>query len=283
MDKIRVIFTIAFYNLKKWIINPRIYLIFILTTLYLHSRISPISTFCLNSGYKISPYIFPYLMSDRSIIFIIMMGVVLLFCDAPFIEIDQPYIIMRSGRITWLWGQLAYIALASMLYFVIMIVLSILILLPNLSFSADWGKVIGTFAQTNVANQHLISIPFDFLLYNSYSPLSAMFFSFTNSFLVAIFIGILIFVFNLNISRFAGVITSTLLVLWHMVTYMTWTGSTRYSPITWVSLAKIDINGNTLYPSLPYIYFVISTLIIILILLAIMSIRKRDINVIKSV
>jgi len=283
MDRIGVIFKVAFYNLRKWIINPRIYMIFIMITLYLHSRISPINAFCLNSGYKISPYIFPYLMSDPNIVLIIMMGVVLLFCDAPFIEIDQPYMIMRSGRITWLWGQFAYIALASMIYFITMLALSVLMLLPNFSFSSNWGKVIGTFAQTNVANQHLISIPFDFLLYNSYSPVSAISVSFINSFLIAVFIGMLIFVLNSNISRFAGVITATLLVLWHLVTYKTWTGFTRYSPITWVSLSKIDINGNTLYPSLPYIYFVTVVLIIVLILIAIMSFRKRDIDVIKSV
>ena len=283
MDKIRTVFSIAFHNLRRWPVNPRFYLIFIMLVLYLYSKINPINTFCIDTGYKISPYIFSFIMSEQNSVLLIMLGIVLLFCDAPFIEIDQPYIIMRSGRKLWVLGQMIYIVIASMLYVLVIMLLSILILLPNLEFNIEWGKVIGTFAQANVAYQHNITIPFEFSIYNAYTPLSATGIAFFNCWIVSVFLGMCMFVLNLNISRSAGAIGTTLLVLWQMVVTKTWTGFTKFSPVTWVSLAKIDTNGNTLYPTLEYIYIVILTMIVILFAISVFSMKKRDINVLKSV
>lgn len=283
MDKVKIMFSIATHHLRKWFINPRIYLIFTIMILYLYSKISPVNTFCMGNKYKITPYIFSFLMSDPNSVLIIMLGIVLLFCDAPFIEIDQPYMIMRSGRTLWVLGQIAYIVIASIVYFFIVVLFTMLILLPNLEFSIEWGKVIGTFAQTDVVYQHGITIPFDFSIYNVYTPLRAMFFSFLNCWLVSVFLGTSMFVLNLNSSRSAGTIGAALLVLWQMVVTKTWTGFTRFSPVTWVSLSKIDTNGSTLYPTGEMIYIAILTIIAVLILLSVYSMKKRDINIHKPI
>lgn len=283
MDNIRTVFSIALHNLRRWAINPRIYLIFIMLILYLYSKVNPINAFCMNAGYRITPYVFSFIMSDRYSVLLIMLGIVLLFCDAPFIEIDQPYIILRSGKKHWLFGQIVYIAIASILYFLMIILVTILILLPNLELNMEWGKVIGTFAQTNVASQYNITIPFEFSIYNAYTPLAAVSFTILNCWLVSVFLGTCMFALNLNISRSAGAIVAALLVLWQMVVTKTWTGFTKFSPVTWVSLSKIDTNGNTLYPTLEYIYIVILIMIVILFAISVFSMKKRDIDVLKSV
>jgi len=283
MDKVKIVSSIAAYHLRKWFINPRIYLIFTIMILYLYSKISPISAFCMGSEHKITPYIFSFLMSDSNSVLIIMLGIVLLFCDAPFIEIDQPYMIMRSGRTLWTLAQIAYIVIASVLYFFMIVLFTILILLPNIEFSIEWGKVIGTFAQTDVIYQHRITIPFDLSIYNVYTPLGATFLSFLNCWLVSVFLGISMFVLNLNISRSAGTIGAALLVLWQMVVTKTWAGFTKFSPVTWVSLSKIDTNGSTLYPTGKMIYIAILMIIAVLILLSVYSMKKRDINIHKPI
>ena len=283
MDKLSNVYSIAFYNLRKWLTNPRIYLIFFMIFLYLHSILSPIITFCFNSEYNISLYLFPFIMSDVRSVLLIMLGIVLLFCDAPFIDIDQPYIIMRSGRTVWVWGQIVYIGMASFIYFFIIILFSILILFPCLKFDPEWGKVIGTFAQTNVAPQHNIVIPFAFSIYNAYTPIGAMCVTFLNSSFISFALGLLMFVLNLNLSRFTGALGATLLVLWQVVVTNTWTGFTRFSPVSWVSLSRIDTTTSTLYPSLKYIYITITIMIILLSILCMRSMKKRDIDVLKSV
>lgn len=283
MDSIKKVFFIAVYNMKKWPINPRIYIIALIELLFLHSLLHPISYFCQQSGYDVTIYVFPYLMSNTNAVLIVMLGVVLLFCDAPFTELDQPYIILRSGRSLWVFGQAAYILLASFLYFMIIVLLSVLLLLPHVTWGLEWGKVIGTFAQTTVAIEQGIVVPFSFYIFNGYSPVMAMAISFFNCWLIASLLGMIMFLLNLNFSRFAGVLCAVILVLWQAVVSNTWTGFSYISPVSWVSLGKIDTTGTTLYPSLRYVWIVSSVLLAALSCCCMLSIRRRDIDVLKSV
>lgn len=283
MDKIKSSISISFYHFKKWIINPRIYVIFVTIFLYLHSILSPIVIFCLNSGYNITPYIFPYMMCQPITVMLIMLGIVLLFCDAPFIGVEQPYIIMRSGRNQWAFGSIVYIFLASIVFFVIIILFSFIILLPVIEFSSGWGKVIGTFAQTSLASQHGISFSFSQAIFMNYPPLHAMLLSFSNCCLVAFMLGMIIFILNLKFTRSTGVIGAVLLILWQMTVTKTWTGFIRYSPVSWVSLSNIDVSSSSLYPTLQYVHFVLLSLVFIIICLSVWFMQKKDIQVLKSV
>ena len=283
MGNLKNIFLICIYNLKKWPSNARIYLVFFSVFLYLHSILLPISDFCLKSGYSITPYLFPFIMSDSNSVLLFTLGIVLLLCDAPFIEEDQPYIILRSGRKLWTLGQMLYMCLATFLYFAFIIIMSLIILLPYLEFSLDWGKVIGTFAQTSVAPQHNITIPFSFYIFNSYKPLAALSISFLNCWLVSFVLGLLMFLLNLNFSRFVGILISSILIFWQVVVTKTWTGFTKYSPVTWLSLSRIDTTSSTLYPTLQYIYIVIIISILILVALCLRSMNTQDINTLKSI
>lgn len=283
MDKLRNVFSISCYNLKKWCVNPRIYLVFLMIFLYLFSILSPVVTFCLRVGHPVTPYVFPYIMSSPNNVLLIMLGVVLVFCDAPFIEIDQPYIILRSGRTLWTVGHLMYIVIASFVYFLLIVLFTVLILTPCLELSAGWGKVIGTFTQTAAALQHQIVIPFEFSIYNAYTPLAAMAVSFLNCWLVASALGLLMFVLNLNFSRVAGVLAASLLIFWQLASTKTWTGFSKFSPVSWVSLARIDTTGTTLYPTLGYVYTALALMFILLSVACVRSMRRRDIDVLKSV
>lgn len=283
MDEIKCSISISLYQFKRWMINPRIYVIFISIFLYLHSLLSPIITFCSNSGYDITPFLFPYIMCQPITVTLIMLGVILLFCDAPFIGPEQPYIIIRSGRKTWVLGNILYLALASIVFFLLIILFIIIILFPVIEFSWGWGKVIGTFAQTALASQHGISIPFPQVIFTSYTPLQSMLLTFINNCLVSFMLGITIFTLNLKLSRVTGVIGAVIPVLWQMTVTKTWTGFIRYSPVSWVSLANIDAFSNSLYPSHQYVYIVLCSVSLTLSFLSIVFILKKDIQVLKSV
>lgn len=283
MDKIKCTFLLSMSHFKKWTTNPRIYIIFIISFLYLHSILSPITNFCLTSGYRITPYIFPYVMSQPITVLLIMLAVVLLFCDAPFIGEEQIYIIVRSGRIQWLFGCIIYIALASILFFLLIVLFTILIFLPTIELSSQWGKVIGTFAQTSLASQYGISIPFSQTIFTGYSPLQAMLLTFCNCCSISFVLGMIIFLLNLKFTKLTGTITSIILILWQIAVKKTWSGFIRYSPVSWVSLSNIDIFSNSLYPNLTYIYIVIFSMSLVTICLSIFVIRKRDIQVVNPI
>ncbi len=283
MDKVKAVFNIAGNNFRKWLVNPRIYLTLILLSLYIQSRLAPISQFCSTFGYKITPYVFPYLMSDRISVMIIMFGLILLFCDAPFIESEQPYIMMRSGRKMWVGGQIVYIALAALVFSLVIALISIVFLIPNIELSSEWGKVIGTFAQTSVAGQHGINLPFDLSIFLSFSAISAMLTSLFLCWFVSFFLGLIMFFFNLNISRSAGAIIAVILILWQVTVEKTATYFYNFSPVSWVSLTRIDTNATTYYPNLLYIVLMLTGAAIVLIVSSFISFRKKDIDVLKSV
>lgn len=283
MDKINKVFLIAVYHIRKWAANPRVYLIALMILLYLHSILSPVVSFCMQGGYTVSPFLFPYILSHTTSVMIFFFGIVLLFCDAPFVELDQPYLILRSGRTTWLWGQMLYIVMGSLIYIAFFFAATVLILSPCLEWGATWGKVVGTFAQTTVSLDHGITIPFSSTIYHGYSPLGAMLTSFLNSLLVASFLGFLMFLVNLKLSRFSGILLSCLLILWQAAVTKTWTGFTRFSPLTWVSLSQIDITGSTLYPSQPYVLACLGVLLAGLLFLCTCVMKHKDIDVLNSI
>ena len=158
-----------------------------------------------------------------------------------------------------------------------------LILLPVIEFSWSWGKVIGTFAQTSIAIQHGISIPFSQVIFISYTPIEAMVLSFVNSCLVSFMLGLLMFLLNLRFTRSTGMIGASTLILWQMSVNKTWTGFIKYSPVSWVSLDNIDVSSTTLYPDYKYVLSVLLIAIIVLTYLSVRCMKRKDIQVLKAV
>jgi hypothetical protein len=278
-----VIFSMAHNNIKKWLTNPRIYLIVVLLVAYFHSRISPIYMFCESYDVRISPFIFPYFMSDRHVVLITSLAAMLLFCDAPFIDSEQPYIVLRSGRKKWIFGQLVYIAISSILLTLYFYLLTILLLLPRIELSNEWGKVIGTFVQTTTGDEYNITIFFDSYIFFGYSPIKATLISLLLCFSVVFFMGVLMFYINLRTNRTIGTIVSGILILWQLVISKTSTYWVKASPLSWIKLGNIDIDGSTVYPDLTYVMVGLYGMTIIFAILSVLIMRKRDIDVLKSV
>ena len=62
MGKVFACFSIALHNFKKWAVNPRLYILLLMEVLYLHSRLSPVGELCVRTGYKVTPYLLPFLL-----------------------------------------------------------------------------------------------------------------------------------------------------------------------------------------------------------------------------
>lgn len=281
--KMRACLSITQNNLYKWVLNPRIYLVAVLLGAYFHSRIFPILQFCDYYQVGISPFLFPFFLSDDHVVLIVTLGAMLLFCDAPFIDLEQPYIVLRSGRKTWVWGQILYLAVASFLYTIFTFLMTLLLLLPKLELQFDWGKVIGTLVQTTTGSEFGISIPFDRYVYFGYSPMGATGISLLLCFSVVLFLGVLMFYLNLRVNRMVGTIASGLLILWQLVIRKTATVFVRLSPVSWMKLGQIDLDGSTLYPPLSYVMIGLYAMILIFCILSVLRIRKTNIDVLKSV
>ena len=65
-------------------------------------------------------------------------GIILLLCNAPFIDEHQLFTLSRLGRKIWFCGQILYILLANFIYFAWMFFVSIIVFIPWVAPSAKW-------------------------------------------------------------------------------------------------------------------------------------------------
>ena len=274
---------VCFQNLRKWSSNYRVWIIAILLIILAHNFTKEIVDFAKDIDINVTPWMFPFLFTQKFIKLLFFFPLILLFSDAPFIDDNQPYIIARSGRIPWSIGQIGYIFIASAVYFVFLLILTIGINLFNIQFSLEWGKVLGTLANTNAPDLVGLKtfIPADILHY--FSPIQALWFSLLLSWLTGVLLGLIIYVINsFSNTRVFGILTASfLLVLDATVTNKDYLY--RFSPVSWSNLARIDINGTTQMPSITYIYTGFALLIVTMIVSAIVINRKQTINVLPPI
>lgn len=271
-------------NLHRWPTNPRIYVLAILTAL-LQERlaISQIRAFSFAVGIKVAPWIYPHIMDSWYLSMLILFGVVLLFCDAPFMNEGTAYLFIRSGRRAWFLGQVMYVVIASIIYQLFIVASGILLLIPRLTFDTDWGKVIGTFSNmtgvtdfgANVLNNRILLL---------FSPIRAMLICFSLCTMVTVIFGMLVFTTNLYLPRSFGPIFGLVLALL-LPFSVNFSGKIFYylSPGTWMLLSSVDITNTSSLPSLSYILITGLCTILTLIFLAGISYRRHPIETLSAI
>jgi hypothetical protein len=235
--------------------------------------------FCQTVDMKMSPWVFPFLYSTRYVKILFFAPLLLLFCDAPFIDATQPYVISRSGRIAWSVGQLLYIVVISALYFLFLFLISNLFILTYIEPSFEWGKVFGTLANTDAAGKLDILCFVDNRVLSYFTPMQATWFTFLLSWLVGIFFGFIIYALNsLTNTRSLGIVAATFfLVLDSAASGLPLL--IRWSPVSWSSIGNIDIGGLTYYPSYSYVMTVLLVTLGILATISVIANKRQQIVV----
>ena len=285
MRKIPSYLPIATNNIRRWLNNPRIFILAALLFILLWEFLHPILAFSNAVGYRVSPWLFPFLSSYSYTQRIMMFGIVLLFCDAPFAHEGQPYVIIRSGRIHWTLGQLLYIVVSTALYFLFINILICLILFPNLVYTDDWGKVLSTLAQTSAAQEFHIGLPINYAIQLHYTPISAFLISFLLEWLVGIILGLIIFIVNLYCNRQAlGAAAGAAVVLLDIVIHNDMSDFIyHFSPVSMARLTILDTTGLNMQPTILYSFLFCIGTIIALAVIAVLSVRKREIRISRPV
>lgn len=97
MGKAFACFSIALHNFKKWAVNPRLYILLLMEILYLHSRLSPVGELCTRTGYKVTPYLLPFLLDEGSAVMMLFLGVVLLFAMRRLLRTSSRILCCGAG------------------------------------------------------------------------------------------------------------------------------------------------------------------------------------------
>lgn len=266
-------------NYRKWATNYRIWVLFILIAIFVNSYTKEIIHFAETVQYKVSPWLFPFLSGQKYMRYIIFLGILLLFCDAPFLDEEQPYMIIRSGRRAWTMGQIFYIITASAIYFLFIIIISIVLNLGNIEWNTDWGKVLGTLGTVNVGSLVSYKIIVSGKIVTFFTPLQAMWFTFLLSWLAGIFLGLIIYAFNILFkNRFMGILLAAFFVFFDAAVRsrgdLLWV-----SPVSWTILSNINIGERVASPNIYYVLTMYAGLILFLCAIIFIKSKKQPIDV----
>lgn len=278
---VKRIFSIAMYSIHQWLTNPRVISLFVLMSVFVWGDFRPISELSVMTQVRTNPLIFPFFSNNPVKQLILMAGVIFLFSDAPFINKNQPYIVIRSKRVSWVLGQILYIIIGSAIYFFVLMSVSILVLLPHATFATNgWGKIVNTLAQTNAGLQ--IKLQFGVLkkITGSYSPIGAFGISFLLNWGAACFFGLLMFAINLRLNRAYGIIVSGGILFFDLLVMNALSPAFYYfSPVSISRLGVLDPLGVSSFPNITYPFIFYGISIVIFSISLVLCVRRAPIEI----
>lgn len=213
MHKIVNSFRITKYQISRLLHNPRLYVIIFCNFIFLWSLLASFRQFLEAYNGTVTPFLFPFLFTHASVVFCFLSGIVILFSNAPFFDRTQMFLTIRTGKTIWAMGQIFYLALGSLMYFGLLYLMSILFLVPHLSFSLEWGSAWNTLAKTDLGLEYGVEIAVSTDMINQFRPLEAIGYTLLMGVLNSVLIGLILFAGNLFFRREVGIAAAMLLIL----------------------------------------------------------------------
>lgn len=286
MKSCKIIAEVCRNDFRKWGRNYRIYCIAVIILLLTHMYTEGFRTFIQQTGVKMSPWIFPTLFDDKYKKIFLMVPLVILFSDAPFIDKNEPYCLIRMGRIRWCLGQILYIVVSSAVYYAFIIASTIIVNIRYITWQSDWGKVITTLAKTTAAQDLQLDQTVSDKLIDYFSGPQAMWFTFLLLWMSGIFIGFVLMALNVvTQTKTIGVFAALFFLLFDAtLDGFAWIGAGNLkwiSPVSWGLLKNIRVGFDTYYPSFGYVIGMFLLLYFFMIIVTVVVFRKRTIRVIK--
>lgn len=199
---IRIIISVATEGIKKWITQPRMYVVALSIFVFAWTQIKDIRVCLAGQNLGMSYCFSSFLFSCFICTLFLYLSVILMFCDAPFIDRQQLFVIVRSGKSNWFLGKIIYIFLASIIFTVCVNLVCWLEFFPYIGFGNKWGDM----ALQVVRDSEGLGGAFRLTerTLEMFSPGKAFALQFFIVMSTNIFLGLLIFFINLHKSRTYG-------------------------------------------------------------------------------
>lgn len=197
---------IAKLNCLQWGNNPHYFAALIYLLLYSYNRIYGLADYAASLGRAISPWVLPFMPCMGSSFLPIMLGYVLLISDVPFRTRHQSLVIQRTGKQTWMMGQLIYILLVSVGFALMMWLLSWIWLIPELKWSGEWSPVLRTAAMNGVPRLFHVYMDFPYTLVKNTNPVTVTLWCIAAMSAVCFLLGVVMAVCNLWMRKGWGAI-----------------------------------------------------------------------------
>lgn len=280
MNCVKMVFASSSQTLKKWMRNYRIWMICILVVIFVNEYLRGIYDLAKASEYAVTPWVFPFIDSQIYIRILIYMGVIILFCDAPFMDRNQMYVIARCGRMKYAAGQLIAVVMMTMVYFFILMIAPVLLNLKYTGFSMDWGVLLNSASRTNVlegfTKTYLIIYS---VVIKNLTPVQAMVMAYIYHTLTGVLLGSVIYFANICFKKGKGigVVCAGALVAADPFFSM-FDNLYKLSPVSWGRMDLINYQANTKRFTPVMAGMMLLGLILIMSIMCILKSRKWEIK-----
>lgn len=266
---------------KKFVIFIAVAFIF---SVYTFGGLNDIAVFY---NTKVSAYVFPFFLSNPSLLLIFGALVIYIFSDLPFTEQNAYFVLIRTNRKIYYAAKILYIFFTSIIVTAVFALFSIILIIPNADFNNQWGKVINTLLENPQTilehTQAQIGFAVNGSIVYELTPLTAMAYSVVLMVLVVFFIGVVMMSVSVLVSQNAGYVVSGFFVCLSYFSvflgYITFGGFLYFiSPFSWCSLNWLDIYNSGLAPSPLYAILVIVCVTAVLEIVSFLKFNNTDLK-----
>lgn len=206
MDNVYQVLSITAYNFKEWKRNPRIMLSFIMAFVLCLMLSGRAVAFANNYNTTMQVFeAFVWAFGDARAIMMSSMLLLFFFADMPFINRSTPYYLIRTKRSLWVWGQLLYIVLVTILYMLFLLIISSILCAP-ISFTGNmWSETGALLGYSGVGEK--IALPASIKTMEMSLPISCMLTIFLLITLYSLLAATLMMTFHLKKNKFLGIVS----------------------------------------------------------------------------
>lgn len=197
-----------------------------------------------------------FIWSDIFTVFILFLGIFIMFCDLPFKDNQQMFLLSRSGKRVWIFSQVLYVIFMSFAYMVFIFLSFCAFLIPHLAFDVkSWGKIMRSVAATGIGDSVKMKFTTSANVLEDFPPLEGFLYAFGMAFAGAVVIGLIMLCLNLIVKHNSGTVVSGGLIFFYMLGYMGIGGFLHYyfTPLWWCSINYADKHGISAFPDVSWI------------------------------
>ena len=285
MNKIRSQIKFGWRLFVNRTVSIRMFTLLLLLGFVYHIFLTPLNSFVKSVNHPICPFIFPFLLSDIYFLVLFMAAVVYYFSDAPFMKNWTMYQVIRTGRVRWAFGQIETILISSFTFVILAIGMTGILLLPNVTLSEGWGKVLYTLSMTGASGDFNIPFSIPYEIISRYTVLEGLGVTILVGGMVIAFIGLLMFCISLTGSRLLSNVVAMVFVIMPMVQLnigMAVPELDYVSPVSWINLSKIDVTGTGSGLPLSDCAAILGIMCILLSIAIIWKIKTVDFQIVKE-
>ena len=287
MKDCRMIWICAKMSLLRLVTGGKWRLLCLVQLVFCGCTFVPITKLGLIYRQTIPPVPFVFYLSFYRMLVLYAGTCVILFSGVPETDPFFRFVALRSGRRNYILGQTVYIFVASLLYTLIPILLSVLMTLPVIRWQDTWGPLVISLSDQPVELSQKTGLYLPVISGTDYlkmfTPLRAAGHSFCFMWAATVFIGAVIGGMRMLISRMSGIVTAGIFVamsvfslLLGSITVGQWLSF--ISPMSWSNPENLDWYHGGRLPSPEYgmSFLLIGTLAMFMIMVICFCHRDRE-------